>query len=295
LREVPAVNPDYNNPFNQRWVETPEGFVFAPNLQPVKNLPNIPLTELSAAQGGGFWAEVTVPYVNITIERGSEWANRLINDNYVPRFYYSQVLWIDQIKQEDDGKILYRVNERFGNPGDLFWADGAAFRPITEEEVAPLSPDIDPNEKVIKVDITRQTLGCYEGDREVFFCRVSTGALFNSQGVRVDKWETPVGEHSTHHKYVALRMAAGNLESGYEEPGVGWSTFILGSGVAIHSVHWHNDFGKPRSHGCINCRPQDAKWIFRWTTPTVTLAKGEMVWTDWVSGSTHVIVTERKY
>ncbi len=295
LREVPAINPDYNNPFNQRWVETPEGYVYSPNLQPVRNMPNTPMSGLSGEYAGGFWAEVTVPYVNLIMEGNSEWASRLTNDGYTPRFYYSQVLWIDQIKAGDGGQTLYRINERYGNPGDLFWADGAAFRPIAEEEVAPLSPDVAPDEKIIKIDVTRQTLGCYESGREVFFCRVSTGALFNYLGERVDIWETPLGEHSTHHKYVSLRMAAGTLETGYEEPGVGWTTFIVGSGVAIHSVHWHNDFGKPRSHGCINCRPQDAKWIFRWTTPACSLAQGEVGWTDWKSGSTHVIVTERKY
>ncbi|OQX62000.1 MAG: hypothetical protein B5M51_06740, partial [Anaerolinea sp. 4484_236] len=39
------------------------------------------------------------------------------------------------------------------------------------------------------------------------------------------------------------------------------------SGVAIHGTYWHNNFGYPMSHGCINMRNQDAKWLYRWTTP----------------------------
>jgi lipoprotein-anchoring transpeptidase ErfK/SrfK len=295
LREVPASQPDLYHPKNQRWVETPEGYIYSPLLQPVRNLLNQPLTQLPTERANGFWAEITVPYVNLEVEGNSTWADRLIADNYVPRFYYHQIVWIDQVQVGTDGQIRYRINERYGNPGEKYWGPGEAFRMLTDDEVAPISPEVDPNEKTIQVNITNQTLACYEGEREVYFCRVSTGALFNASGQRVDIWETPIGEHSTHHKYVSMRMAAGTMESGYEEPCVGWVTFIVGSGVAIHSVHWHNDFGTPRSHGCINCLPNDAKWIFRWTTPECSLAQGEVGWTDWQSGSTHVHVFERYY
>ena len=48
---------------------------------------------------------------------------------------------------------------------------------ITEEEVAPVSPQVDPAEKKIIVNITYQTFSCFEGNREVYFCRASTGLL----------------------------------------------------------------------------------------------------------------------
>ena len=50
---------------------------------------------------------------------------------------------------------------------------------------------------------------------------------------------------------------------------------ISGEGVAIHGAFWHNDFGERRSHGCVNVTPEDAKWIFRWTTPYISLAQSE--------------------
>jgi hypothetical protein len=37
----------------------------------------------------------------------------------------------------------------------------------------------------------------------------------------------------------------------------------------MHGTYWHNDFGKERSHGCVNMTPQAAKWVFRWTLPSV--------------------------
>ncbi|MCB0119408.1 MAG: L,D-transpeptidase, partial [Anaerolineales bacterium] len=70
-------------------------------------------------------------------------------------------------------------------------------------------------------------------------------------------------------------MTAGNESAGYSTPAVPWCTFIASGGVAIHGAFWHNAFGERRSHGCVNVSPEDAKWIFRWTMPYVSLAAGE--------------------
>jgi hypothetical protein len=37
--------------------------------------------------------------------------------------------------------------------------------------------------------------------------------------------------------------------------------------VAFHGTYWHTDFGRPKSHGCINMRTEEAKWLYRWTLP----------------------------
>jgi lipoprotein-anchoring transpeptidase ErfK/SrfK len=55
----------------------------------------------------------------------------------------------------------------------------------------------------------------------------------------------------------------------FDLPGVPWVTFIDQYGVSFHGTYWHNDFGRPRSHGCINLPSSAAKWIYRWTTPVV--------------------------
>jgi lipoprotein-anchoring transpeptidase ErfK/SrfK len=59
-----------------------------------------------------------------------------------------------------------------------------------------------------------------------------------------------------------------NLED-YELPGVPWCMFFTTTGIALHGTYWHNDFGRPRSHGCVNMRSEDAKWLYRWTLPEV--------------------------
>ena len=65
-------------------------------------------------------------------------------------------------------------------------------------------------------------------------------------------------------------MAAGDIaSSGFDLPGVPWVLYITEGGISFHGTYWHNDYGRPRSHGCINLTPQAAKWVFRWTMPSV--------------------------
>ena len=270
---------------NQRYVETPQGYVYASVLQPTRNLPNTPITEIPAGQPG-FWAEVTVPYVELAHEGvvASPWMQDHILYNFPPRLYYGQVVWIDQVRTSN-GFPEYRWNEDaghgygYGAYGEFFWADGAGLKVLTDADVAPINPDVDPNDKRIEVDLDGQTLSCYEGSTEVFFCRTSSGLknVFDpTTGETNNELATPVGNLLTHWKTMSLNMTAGTFQAGYSTPAVPWSTMISGEGIAIHGAFWHNAFGEKRSHGCINVSPEDAKWIFRWTTPYVSLAQSEM-------------------
>jgi hypothetical protein len=281
---------------SQQYTQVPGGYVWSSRIQPTRNLPNTPITEMPAGQRG-FWAEVTVPFINLTLEGApaSPWIQSLIQYNFPPRLYYGQVAWIDQVRQ-NNGFVEYRWNEDPGHGygfGDIFWADGAGLKIITEEEMAPISPTVDPNEKRIITDLTYQTLSCLEGNNEVYFCRISSGAIFNAEGQAVDNWATPVGDLNTHWKIISLNMSGGGSAAGYSTPGVPWSTVIHGDGIAIHGAFWHNDFGERRSHGCINVRPDEAKWIFRWTTPYISLAQSEQRLT-WPDHGTTVTVTEKE-
>ncbi len=284
LKEVSAENIDFNLP-NQRWVETPEGYIHSLYLQPCKNIPNVPLSALPEGKVG-FWAEVTVPYVDLMMDNPtpvSGWMRDHVAYGLQARLYYSQVMWMDQVQTTDAGTIQYHVNELYGRTGDLFWAEGAAFRPLTEEDVAPINPDVDPATKKIVVNVSYQTLTCKEGDREVYFCRVSTGMQDGS---------TPLGDFPIWRKLISVRMAANTVGgSSYDLPGISWTTLFVGDGVAIHGATSHNDFGTVRSHGCVNCKPEDAKWIFRWSQPTVPLEPGDITHQG-MTGSTHVMVED---
>ena len=99
----------------------------------------------------------------------------------------------------------------YGAYGVMYWADGAGLKILTDADVAPISPDVDPNDKRIDVDLDAQTLSCYEGNTEVFFCRISSGLknIFDpTTGETNNKLATPVGNLLTHWKIVSLNMTA---------------------------------------------------------------------------------------
>jgi len=302
IREVVAASKDLNY-VNQRWFETPKGFLYAGYVQPVRNMPNKPLKDLPAGKPG-FWAEVTVPYVDMFMDNPpprSPWAKDILEIQKNPRLYYSQVVWIDQIKKGDGDQILYRFNEDGGRPpgvtgggyGDVFWADGSAFRLLTAEDVAPINPDVDPDTKKVVVRASReeQNLSCYEGQTEVYFCKCSTGYVIPNDA-EADK-STPAGEHTTWRKAISIHMSGGATGAGYDTPAVSWTNLFSGNGIAVHAAFWHNHFGQQVSHGCVNVSPEDSKWICRWTSPSLSLDLADV--TVPMPGGTHVLVTQRTF
>lgn len=264
-REVVGYNP-YRP--SQRWAETPFGFIWSPLLQPVKNILNVPVNSLpESSMGPGFWAEVTVPWVNAALDNVSPLGPRikyLLENNINPKLYYSQIIRVDGLRVDDTGQTWYHVMEPYGSYGDVFWAQAEAFKPITPDEASPITPEVE--NKRIDVNIARQTLSCYEEDHEVYFCRVSTG--------RLDQ-ETPIGQYfQIFWKLISVHMSAGTAGAGYDLIGVGWPTFFAPNGIAIHSTFWHNDFGAPTSAGCVNARPADARFVSRWTSPKLPYDPG---------------------
>jgi lipoprotein-anchoring transpeptidase ErfK/SrfK len=293
LREIAAKNVNFNY-INQRWVETPDGYLYSSNVQPVRNILNQPVNELHQTQiGNGMWVEVTVPYTDVRLQTtptSNSWVEARIDQGLPVRLYYGMVFWVDQLKVDDQDKTWYRVNPNYYGGVDMLWAPAEAFRPITKDEITPINPSEE--EKRIVVDIIQQSLSCFEGKREVYYCRVSTGAKFDMYGNAVDKWATPIGQHRVARKYLTLQMSGGTTGASYDLPGIGWTTIFVTGGVAFHSTFWHNDYGVPRSHGCVNLTPQDAKWIFRWTAPSVSYDTGMIDVSQTGEASTRVDVVE---
>ncbi len=291
LREVMG-DPFPMFPTNRRWIETPEGYLPAPLVQPVNYRPNVPVTEIPSDGGvKGFWAEVTIPYAPFTLVNANPASPHLKEtpaDRY--RLYYSQIYWIDDVMARSNGELIYRAREPHGSYGDVFWAQADAFKQLTADDLKPISPDVD--EKRIVIDLTKQTLTCLEGKREVHYCRISSGAKYDAYGVAVDNWSTPIGDHhAINRKFVTLHMAGGSAASGYELMSVSYTSIFASGGVAIHSTYWHNNYGEPMSHGCVNVSPEDAKFIYRWSRPEVPYREGKMEVTGY-DNTTQVSVIE---
>lgn len=120
--------------------------------------------------------------------------------------------------------------------------------------------------KHISIDLSSQRLYAYEGNQLIYNFLISSG-----------KWApTPTGNFHIWIKlrYVEMSGGAGNLA--YDVPNVPNTMFFAGdnasqaAGYAIHGAYWHNNFGHPMSHGCINLRLDDAAKIYDWADPPTT-------------------------
>lgn len=124
--------------------------------------------------------------------------------------------------------------------------------------------DLRPDERWIDVDTRTQILTAYEGTTPVFVTLVSTG-----KGPVGSATRTPLGEHRIWVKLASTDMT--NLEDTtasrhYAIEAVPWVQFFKG-GYGLHAAFWHESFGAPRSHGCVNLSPPDAAFLFEWTNP----------------------------
>jgi lipoprotein-anchoring transpeptidase ErfK/SrfK len=104
------------------------------------------------------------------------------------------------------------------------------------------------------VDLTYQTLTAYEGRRPVFHTRVSSG---------LPQYPTVVGTFSIYLKYELADMSGGAGDDAYYLPGVPYVMYFHGN-YGLHGTYWHNNFGQPMSHGCVNLPTADAEWLFNW-------------------------------
>jgi hypothetical protein len=253
---------------NQRWVEVENGYLYADYIQKVRHIPQEPLLELPETPTGerGMWVEIVTPYTDISLARLP--LQFWVRETLKPRIYYSQVFWaFDVRKSNETGKIEYCLKQLYNALDDAYWVDASICRQITPDEIKPINPGAE--NKHIIVNLLYQTLHCYEGDDEVFFAKVSTGGK-DEEG----EWLTPLGTHTIWRKMISSHMS-GTIVGGYDLPGIPWTTLFDNHGAAVHATYWHNYYGTARSHGCVNARPEDAKWIWRWTEPAVDYYPGD--------------------
>jgi lipoprotein-anchoring transpeptidase ErfK/SrfK len=142
------------------------------------------------------------------------------------------------------------------------------------ETASPTLPTPD-DEKRIEVDLSAQTLIAYEGEREILRTSISSGAA-----------ETPTvtGRFRIYHKLLSQTMRGED----YVQPDVPYVMYFHGA-YSIHGAYWHNDFGRARSHGCVNLPVPDAKWLFDWADPPLVPGQTQ-VWTGSEPTGTLVVI-----
>lgn len=121
-------------------------------------------------------------------------------------------------------------------------------------------------ERWMDINVTKQTLVAYEGTKPVFATLVSTGEA--GLGDPEKTKSTKRGIFRIHTKHISATMNSDVTGEEFELQDIPYVQYFE-SGYALHAAYWHDDFGKPRSHGCINLAPEDARRLFFWTEPKV--------------------------
>jgi lipoprotein-anchoring transpeptidase ErfK/SrfK len=138
-----------------------------------------------------------------------------------------------------------------------------------DQVLAAASPD----ERWIEVDLSEQKLRAWDGDTIFLETAVSSG---------LPGTPTPTGEFRVWVKLRATKMEGGQGRYYYYLPNVPFVMYFENDevpgwrGYGLHGTYWHNDFGNPRSHGCVNLPTPVAEELYYWATPALPTDKSSV-------------------
>lgn len=112
------------------------------------------------------------------------------------------------------------------------------------------------SERWVDVNLTKQTLVAYEGDTPVLTTLISSGT-----------WQHPTvtGQFRIYLAYKSQTMDGRRLGYDYYLEDVPYVMYFY-EDYALHGTFWHNNFGTPMSHGCVNMKTSDAGWLYDWAS-----------------------------
>lgn len=247
--------------WNPLWYRVWRGYIHSAQIQIVQHRLN-PVA--SAIAGEKQLAEVTVPF--------TQSMRRINGQGWQPvyRLYYESIHWVVAVEEGPDGTPWYRIKDELLDADSMdYHVPAAHMRILPNDELTPITPEVPHHLKRIEVSLAQQTLVAYENEVPVLETKISSGLNYKPDPDK-PSWKTPTGEFNISVKMPSKHMGDGQLTSdlnAYELPGVPWSSFFAENGVAFHGTYWHNNYGIPMSHGCVNMKPDEAKWLFRWVRP----------------------------
>lgn len=136
-------------------------------------------------------------------------------------------------------------------------------------------------EKWIDVDLSEQRLIAYRGRKPIKSFLISSG---------LPGTPTVTGVFRIWAKTPLQDMYAGNRAAGYSYyiKDVPWVQYFY-KDYGLHAAYWHSNFGHPMSHGCVNISVEDAEWLFKWASPTMTAQAGWFISDDENPGTLVVV------
>jgi lipoprotein-anchoring transpeptidase ErfK/SrfK len=130
-------------------------------------------------------------------------------------------------------------------------------QPLIAEYPQTTSNILGTDDRWIEINLSQQRLNAWDGGNLVYSYLVSTGL-----------WgRTPTGNYRVYVKYPSTLMTGGSTALGtyYYLPNVPCTMYFY-SGYGIHGAYWHNNFGHPMSHGCVNMRTDEACVLYSWAS-----------------------------
>lgn len=258
-------------------------------------------TPTRTARSGFFYGPA---WETVTDENGKIWHN--VWGDWLPDQYYHQVelsqfkgVEVNRQPERPFGWVLRPTVPRDGPAGEPLaaaaelpryhfvemvdwkrgddnntWIDVGPGQWLRYDTVALIIPrprpgDVGPEDFWIDVDLKQQTFSTYEGDRLVYAGLISSG---------LSRWPTRVGLNPVWERRELTPMEGGvEGDDYYFIDHVPYNLFYDGE-IALHGAFWHDDFGRPKSHGCVNMAPYTAEWVYKWSEN----APGQVwVWTHY--------------
>jgi lipoprotein-anchoring transpeptidase ErfK/SrfK len=201
------------------------------------------------------WASVG-PCVNLRSGAGTEYPS-------IAKLRNGIVLKVDGSVVKD-GVIWHKVafDEWLRYPervkGDLYVAETDSVRVFTDQGSQTATHANTTTTKHIVVDRSEQMLYAYDGKTIFMKEAISTG---------LELTPTPRGWFYVLRKTPTRYMQGpipGISDQYYDLPGVPWDVYFTAQGGAIHGAYWHNNFGQPWSHGCVNLPIDKAEKLYKW-------------------------------
>jgi hypothetical protein len=227
---------------NTTWFRTDGGYVHSAWVQLVDDQPQ--LAESAAAALAGFWAQVSVPFVDLAHAPGAAPRARL---------YFSSVYRVTGLTLDGSGAPWYRVSDGMRGGG---FAPARGLRRLGADELAPISPGV--VDKLIDINLGNHIVTLIERGSPVFEARCASGRDAPDTFTPKGGFRVLRKSHGAH-----MRGALGTPDA-YDLPGVPFATFFTARGVALHGAYWHFDWGARRTRGCVNLDSDDARFVWRW-------------------------------
>ncbi len=179
---------------------------------------------------------------------------------------FASFLLVKQLTSDEEvAKIISQANDPFNPDPEAIFNNQRIDYLSRKEDLLTQINEIEKyknvlgtgSERWIEIDLSEQRIYGWEGGNRVYNYLVSTG-----------KWApTPVGDYKIWIKLTKTTMSGGSKSLGtyYYLPNVPCTMYFY-KGYGIHGAYWHNNFGQPMSHGCVNMKPDESCALFNWAS-----------------------------